>query len=136
FTFRETRLARAWRFMQGGVEKSLAPQGNMSFSDGAAVCDAACAGYGLAQLQDYFADSAIAQGRLVSVLDRFKPTIRPIWLVYPQTRHLTPTVRAFVDFMAAQFRPRSRGRTVDTRYVRYWPLADIRNCTAHVCFRG
>lgn len=104
FTFRETRLARAWRFMQEGVEKSLTPKGNMSFSDGAAVCDAACAGYGLAQLQDYFADSAIAQGKLVSVLDRFKPNIEPIWLVYPQTRHLTPTVRAFVDFLAAQFR--------------------------------
>jgi LysR family transcriptional regulator, regulator for bpeEF and oprC len=114
FTFRETRLARAWRFMQEGVEKSLTPKGNMSFSDGAAVCDAACAGYGLAQLQDYFADSAIAQGRLVSVLDRFKPNVEPILLVYPQTRHLTPTVRAFVDFMAAQFRSRPRGRTVAT----------------------
>ena len=108
FTFRETRLAREWRFMQEGVEKSLTPKGNMSFSDGAAVCDAACAGYGLAQLQDYFADSAIAQGKLVSVLDRFKPNIEPIWLVYPQTRHLTPTVRAFVDFMAAQFRSRAK----------------------------
>src|SRR5262245_58753307 len=106
FTFREARLARAWRFIQEGVEKSLTPKGNMSFSDGAAVCDAACAGYGLAQLQDCFADSAIAQGKLVSLLDRFKPKIEPIWLVYPQTRHLTPTVRAFVDFMAAQFRPR------------------------------
>lgn len=106
FTFRETRLAREWRFRQKGGEKSLTPTGNMSFSDGAAVCDAACAGYGLAQLQDYFADSAIAQGRLVSVLDRFKPNIEPIWLVYPQTRHLTPTVRAFVDFMALQFRSR------------------------------
>ena len=63
FTFRETRLARAWRFMQEGVEKSLTPKGNMSFSDGAAACDAACAGYGLAQLQDYFADTAIAQGK-------------------------------------------------------------------------
>jgi LysR family transcriptional regulator, regulator for bpeEF and oprC len=106
FTFRETRLARAWRFMQGGVEKSLTPEGNMSFSDGAAVCDAACAGYGLAQLQDYFTDPAIAQGKLVSVLDRFKPMIEPVWLVYPQTRHLTPTVRVFVDFMATQFRSR------------------------------
>jgi len=94
--------------MQGGVEKTIAPEGNMSFSDGAAVCDAACAGYGLAQLQDYFADSAIARGKLVSVLERFKPEIEPVWIVYPQTRHLTPTVRAFVDFMAAQFRP-SRG---------------------------
>jgi LysR family transcriptional regulator, regulator for bpeEF and oprC len=104
FTFRETRLARAWRFMQEGAEKNLTPKGNMSFSDGAAVCDAACAGYGLAQLQDYFADPAIARGKLVSVLDRFKPKIEPVWLVYPQTRHLTPTVRVFVDFMAAQFR--------------------------------
>jgi LysR family transcriptional regulator, regulator for bpeEF and oprC len=106
FTFRETRLARPWRFVQGGVEQSVAPKGNMSFSDGAAVCDAACAGYGLAQLQDYFADSAIARGKLVSVLDRFQPKLEPIWLVYPQTRHLTPTVRAFVDFMVAQFRSR------------------------------
>jgi LysR family transcriptional regulator, regulator for bpeEF and oprC len=106
FTLRETRLARDWHFLQEGVEKTLPPKGNISFSDGAAVCDAACAGYGLAQLQDYFVDSAIAQGKLVSVLDRFKPNIEPIWLVYPQTRHLTPTVRAFVDFMAAQFRSR------------------------------
>jgi LysR family transcriptional regulator, regulator for bpeEF and oprC len=106
FTFRETRLARPWRFMQEGVEKSLTPNGGMSFSDGAAVCDAACAGYGLAQLQDYFADPAIVQGKLVSVLDRFKPMIEPVWLVYPQTGHLTPTVRVFVDFMAAQFRSR------------------------------
>ena len=106
FTFRETRLARDWRFLQEGVEKTLPPKGNISFSDGAAVCDAACAGYGLAQLQDYFVDSAIAQGKLVSILDRFKPHIEPIWLVYPQTRHLTPTVRAFVDFMATQFRSR------------------------------
>jgi DNA-binding transcriptional LysR family regulator len=97
--------------MQEGVEKSLTPKGNMTFSDGAAVCDAACAGYGLAQLQDYFADSAIAQGKLVSVLDRFKPNVEPIWLVYPQTRHLTPTVRAFVDFIAAQFRSSREPKT-------------------------
>src|SRR5262245_32239863 len=58
FTFRETRLAREWRFMHEGGEKSLTPTGNMSFSDGAAVCDAACAGYGLAQLQDYFVDQS------------------------------------------------------------------------------
>jgi LysR family transcriptional regulator, regulator for bpeEF and oprC len=104
FTFGETRLARDWHFLQDGVEKAFTPKGNMSFSDGAAVCDAACAGYGLAQLQDYFADAAIARGELVSVLRKFKPNVEPIWLVYPQTRYLTPTVRAFVDFMVAQFR--------------------------------
>ena len=40
----------------------------------------------------------------VTVLDKLKPAPDPIWLVYPPTRHLTPKVRAFVDFMTAQFR--------------------------------
>jgi DNA-binding transcriptional LysR family regulator len=76
----------------------------MSFSDGAAVCDAAIAGYGLAQLQGYFADAPIANGALAVVLQKFKPQLEPVWLVYPQTRHLSPKVRVFVDFMAAQFK--------------------------------
>jgi len=111
FTFRETRLAREWRFArtgaQGGGEIALTPKGNISLSDGASVCDAARAGYGLAQLQDFFIDALIARGQLVPVLDKFKPPAQPIWLVYPQTRHLSPKVRVFVDFMAEKFKPRA-----------------------------
>ena len=107
FTYLETRLARPWRFSEGGVEKTFMPRGTMSFSDGAAVCDAAVAGYGLAQLQGYFADGLIASGALIAVLKKFEPELEPIWLVYPPTRHLTPKVRAFVDFMTAQFRSKS-----------------------------
>jgi LysR family transcriptional regulator for bpeEF and oprC len=110
FTFQDTRLSRPWRFSQSGIEKTFTPVGDMSFSDGAAVCDAACAGYGLAQLQDYFVDAAIAKGTLVPVLDSIKPSVEPIWLVYPQTRHLTPKVRAFVDHMVEQFAPRTGGK--------------------------
>ena len=104
FTYLETRLARPWRFIDRGVAKTLTPQGAMSFSDGAAVCDAAIAGYGLAQLQGYFVDALIASGALVAALEKFKPELEPVWLVYPQTRHLSPKVRVFVDFMVAQFK--------------------------------
>ena len=104
FTLRDTGLARDWRFTERDVEITFTPKGKMSFGDGAALCDAACAGYGLAQLHDYYIDAAIARGKLVSVLDKFKPKADPIWLVYPQTRHLSPKVRAFVDFTAARFR--------------------------------
>jgi DNA-binding transcriptional LysR family regulator len=107
FTLRETNLAREWRFARGDGATTFTPKGNMSFSDGAAVCDAACAGYGIAQLQDFFTDTLIARGQLVPVLDKFRPTPQPHWLVYPQTRHLSPKVRAFVDFMVAQFGPRA-----------------------------
>jgi LysR family transcriptional regulator, regulator for bpeEF and oprC len=108
FTSLETRLARPWRFIDGGVEKTFTPQGAMSFSDSAAVCDAAIAGYGLAQLQGYFADALIASGALVAVLQKFRPELEPAWLVYPQTRHLSPKVRVFIDFMAAQFKGGAR----------------------------
>ena len=104
FTYLETRLARPWRFIDHGVAKTLTPQGAMSVSDGAAVCDAAIAGYGLAQLQGYFVDALIASGALVAALEKFKPELEPVWLVYPQTRHLSPRVRVFVDFMVAQFK--------------------------------
>src|SRR5262245_28807677 len=104
FTVRDSRLARDWRFARDGVETTLAPQGNMSFSDGAALCDAAGAGYGLAQIHDYYIDNAVSTGKLELVLEKFRPQIDPIWLVYPQTRHLSPKVRAFIDFMTARFR--------------------------------
>ena len=76
----------------------------MSFSDGAALCAAALAGYGIAQIHDYYIDEALAAGRLEAVLEKFRPAADPIWLVYPQARHLSPRVRAFVDFMSSQLR--------------------------------
>jgi DNA-binding transcriptional LysR family regulator len=105
FTFRETRLAREWRFAEAEGETTLTPQGTLSLSDGGSVTDAAIAGGGLAQLQDFFIDAALKRGQLVSVLDRFQPKPQEFWLVYPQTRHLSPKVRVFVDFMVEQFKP-------------------------------
>ncbi len=117
FIFRDTRIAREWRFAQAGGETALPVQGTMSLSDGAAVCDAARDGYGLAQLQDFFIDALIARGQLVAVLEKFKPQPQPIWLVYPRARHLTPTVRAFVDFMAEKFKAGAseRGRSAPSK---------------------
>jgi DNA-binding transcriptional LysR family regulator len=104
FTYLETRLVRPWRFIEGGVRKMVTPKGTMSFSDIAAVCDAAVAGYGVAQLQGYFVDALIKSGGLVAVLEKFKPQLEPAWLVYPPTRHLSPKVRVFVDFMATHLK--------------------------------
>ena len=111
FTFRGTRLARPWRFASAAVESTLIPRGNMSFSDGAALFEAACAGYGLAQINDFYPDTLIARGKLATVLEKYRPKPEPIWLVYPPTRHLTPKVRAFVDFMTMQFRSSRPART-------------------------
>ncbi len=108
FAPRDTRQTRDWRFSVGGKEVTLTPNGSMSFSDGAALCDAAIDGCGIAQLHNYYLDTAFARGTLVPILQDFKPNADPISLVYPQTRHLTPNVRAFVDFMVARFKPAAK----------------------------
>jgi LysR family transcriptional regulator for bpeEF and oprC len=104
FTFRDTRRIREWRFRRDGAELTVTPRGNLSFSDGAAICAAACSGYGLVQMHDYYADAPLAAGALEPVLQRFEPAADPVWPVYPPTRHLSPKVRAFVAFMAAHLR--------------------------------
>ena len=104
FTLRDTRLARQWRFVRNGVEATVTPKGNMSFTDGAALCDAARDGCGLAQMHGYYVDDPLRAGELEPVLEKFKPPVDPIWLVYPQTRHLSPKVRALIDFMVDNFR--------------------------------
>jgi LysR family transcriptional regulator for bpeEF and oprC len=107
FTSRETRLIRDWRFRRKGVDLTVTPRGDMSFTDGAAVCAAACAGYGLAQMHDYFAEAPVAAGALEPVLARFEPAADTVSLVYPPTRHLSPRVRVFVDFMIEQLHRRA-----------------------------
>jgi LysR family transcriptional regulator for bpeEF and oprC len=108
FAARDTRQTRDWRFTVDDSEMTITPNGSMSFSDGAALCAAAVDGCGIAQLHNYYLDTAFARGTLVPILQDFKPKADPISLVYPQTRHLTPNVRAFVDFMVARFKSSSQ----------------------------
>jgi len=68
---RDTGAARDWRFRRDGAEFARSQQGDMSFSDSDALSIAARAGYGLAQIQDYYIDHAIAVGELEPVLAKF-----------------------------------------------------------------
>jgi LysR family transcriptional regulator, regulator for bpeEF and oprC len=104
FAIRDSRVARDWQLRRDGVDSPFTPNAAISFNDGSAIVAAACAGYGLVQMNDYTTDGAIAAGALEPVLEAFNPSPTPIWLVYPAGRHLSPKVRAFVDFMAARLR--------------------------------
>lgn len=104
FVIRDTRIARDWHFRSDGAALTLTPQAEMSFNDASAIVAAACAGYGLVQMNDHSLDDALASGTLLPVLEAHQPDATPIWLVYPPTRHLSPKVRAFVDFLVARFR--------------------------------
>ncbi len=45
----------------------------------------------------------LKSGRLVEILSQWKPLPMPISAIYPHNRHLSPTVRVFVDWVAELF---------------------------------
>ncbi|MEQ6289012.1 LysR substrate-binding domain-containing protein [Vogesella sp. GCM10023246] len=60
------------------------------------------AGGGLFQTYHFIAAPAVARGELVEVLPAYGGRSRQFSLIYPQHRHVSARVRAFVAFMRAQ----------------------------------
>ncbi len=89
-----------WSFQRDGQKFHLPIDGNLRLSNGEALLDVAIRGVGLVQLHNYIAGEAIAQGKLKPVLESYAMSGAPISVVYPQKRHLSAKVRAFVDFMS------------------------------------
>ncbi|MEI8396329.1 MAG: LysR substrate-binding domain-containing protein [Rhodospirillaceae bacterium] len=53
-----------------------------------------------------FVGADLQAGTLVGVLTDFVARDGAVYAVYPHSRHLSPKVRAFVDFLAERFGPR------------------------------
>jgi DNA-binding transcriptional LysR family regulator len=69
---------------------------------------AACVGLGLIQVPHYRVVSELATGALVEVLADFPPTQLPVHVLYSHTRQLSPRLRVFIEWVAEQFRSRTR----------------------------
>lgn len=64
---------------------------------------AARLGLGLVQLPRYRVADDLKQGALVEVLANFPPSPSPVFVLYPHNRQLSPRVRVFIDWVAAEF---------------------------------
>lgn len=62
------------------------------------------AGGGLFQTYHFIAGPALARGELLEVLPAYAGRSRQFSIIYPQNRHLSARVRAFVDFMLSRLR--------------------------------
>ncbi|WP_130621032.1 LysR family transcriptional regulator [Dyella amyloliquefaciens] len=63
-------------------------------------------GLGLIQVPRYRVQEDLAQGRLVEVLAGHPPSPSPVYVLYPQSRQLSPRVRVFIDWISAEFAAR------------------------------
>lgn len=57
-------------------------------------------GLGIACLPDFAARDAIAGGRLITVLDDYVERTSEFRVLWPASRHWTPKLRVFIDFLA------------------------------------
>jgi len=90
--------ASRWIFRQGPDTITPALATHVSVDDTDAYVAAGLAGLGLIRVASYMVAGHIAEGGLVRLLADIEAPPEPVSLLYPQSRHLAPAVRAFVDW--------------------------------------
>jgi DNA-binding transcriptional LysR family regulator len=56
--------------------------------------------------QEFLAGPFVKEKKLVPLLEEIVREDNPIYAVYPSSRHLSPKVRAFVDFLVETYGPK------------------------------
>lgn len=94
-----------WRFRgpDGPVTVRIDPV--LSANNGDVLRQMAVAGLGIMLAPTFIAGDDLRSGALMPLLGEWTEADTGIFAVYPHSRHLSPKVRAFVDFLAARFGP-------------------------------
>ena len=92
-----------WAYRIGERLRKVAVSGPMRANNGEMLRDAAIAGLGVVSLPDFIVAAALADGRLVAVLQAFRPEGFIVHAVYPQHRKSSLLVSAFSDFLVECF---------------------------------
>ena len=92
-----------WKFRRAdeGAEVSIASQ--FSANEATTLLRAALAGGGVALQPLYLAKPHLADGSLQAVLPDWTLPEMAIYALYPSRKHLSPAVRAFLDFLVDRF---------------------------------
>jgi len=93
-----------WMFNTAQGLRNQRIQPRLVVTSNAAAVEAALADFGLTRLLSYQVAPQLADGKLRVVLEEFEPEPRPIHIVHREGRFASPTVRSFIDFIAARLR--------------------------------
>lgn len=98
-------VTREWRFIHpdDGKPWPVEVKGRMSANSGDMLRVAALRGHGFVHLPTFIVGEDLKAGTLVSVLEPYISQDLTLNAVYPTARHLSPKVRAFVDFLGQRF---------------------------------
>lgn len=92
-----------WVLLQGDDSVAIPLSGSIAVNHFGVIKRAALAGAGMARLPIYLVDAELRAGALVHLLPEWRITPTPLYLVWPQHRHMPLRDRAFLDFALAWF---------------------------------
>jgi DNA-binding transcriptional LysR family regulator len=92
-----------FRFARGEQNLELTPTHRLVVNDTNAYVAAGLAGIGIIQAPTYCVNAAIAEGRLVALLEDWSTSSIPVHVIYPPNRYLSAKVRVFIDWIVALF---------------------------------
>jgi DNA-binding transcriptional LysR family regulator len=90
-------------FSDGDVPVKINVHGNLMTNSSDAIRQALLSGHGISKAPKWLVGDALADGRLVSILDEFNLEPMPLSAVYPSGRHLPSKARCLLDYLADTF---------------------------------
>jgi DNA-binding transcriptional LysR family regulator len=97
-------------FIAGGGTHLHTPDVAVAVTAAETMVVAARLGLGLIQVPMYHLAADLAAGKLVEVLQDFRPTPTPVSVLYPQSRQLSLRVRVFIDWLIQEFAALSKAQ--------------------------
>lgn len=93
----------SWQLQRGEVRETVSVATRFTANDATVLLHAALADGGISLQPSYLAGPLLRDGRLQQVLPDWQPPAMTIYALYPSRRHLSPAVRALLDFLVAWF---------------------------------
>lgn len=99
------RQTTSWNYKDiNGIGGSLNLKPRLFTTSGEFLRDATVAGEGILKIPRFIVYENLTDGSLVELLPSYDWGELPLSAIYPPTKHLSPRVRAFIDFLADRFK--------------------------------
>ncbi|WP_460372022.1 LysR substrate-binding domain-containing protein [Pseudomonas sp. Tul1A2] len=88
-----------WHFSIKGTDQAFTSNAGISVTESNAYVKCCVAGFGIIQAPGITVAEYLSSGALVEVLRPYRPTPRPVTVLYPSRTHLAPQVQVFVEWL-------------------------------------
>ena len=92
-----------WQLSRGDAVERVGVSAPFSANEATTLMRAALAGGGIALQPTYLVNPYLRSGELQAVLPEWDLPVMTIYALYPSRRHLSPAVRALLDFLVQRF---------------------------------